>query len=111
MAGRRQRRDLECSGGDLGAVAEGRALLGKGQVFPLGQDIGGAEQAGQAEAPAYIVIVYVGLQDVGDAHAERLGRQHIAVRVALGVDDDGHLAVMDEIAPVTEPGGVEADRL
>ena len=111
MARRGQGRDREGAGGDLGTIAEGRAFPGEAEVLAFGHDVGGAQPAGQVQAPAQIVVVDVRLQDMGDADPQGLGRLQVAVGLALRVDHDGYLAVVDQVAPVPEPCRLEADGL
>src|SRR5215469_3749000 len=82
------------------AVADRGALEGDG-VIAIDQ-VGRAGRPGQREAAGDIVIVYVRLGDVGDAHASAGGQRGHPVGVPLRVDDQGGLTVVHEIAAVAE---------
>ena len=70
-----------------------------------------AHVAGQPEPAAHVVVMDVGLEHVGDADTQSFRRGYVTLLLALGVDDDSDLTVMDEVAPVAEPGRLEADHL
>ena len=65
--------------------------------------------AGQLEPAGHVVVVDVGLEDVGDPHAGRLGDAEDAVVVALRVDHQGDLAVVGQIGAVTQARGVQGE--
>ena len=73
---------------------------------PRGHVVGCIDQvlragaAGQGKAAGDVVVVDVGLEDVGQPQALLLEQRQDAVNVALGVHHEGDLAVMDEVAAV-----------
>ena len=69
--------DAQVAQGDLVAVADGGAF--EGDSLGTCEEVRDAEEAGQLEAAADVVVVDVGLRDVRDAHpalsaASRPGR-------------------------------------
>ncbi len=82
-----------------------------GEDVPVGAvlyDADGTELAvagNEREATGDVVVVDVGLGDVGDAHPELVDQGEDPVDVALRVDDEGDLAVVGEVAAVAEAGG------
>ena len=61
----------------------------------------------ELQAAGDVVIVDVGLQDVGDSNVMVAGEVQHSVDVALGVHDPGDRAVGDEVAAVAQRGGLE----
>ena len=83
-------------------VAVAHATVIEGQDLCCGVQVGGAGAPGQGEPAGDIVVMQVGLGDVGDGdHGVVGGRQH-AVEVPLGIDDQRHLAVVHQVAAVPE---------
>ena len=72
-------------------------------------EVARAVRPGQFEPAGEVVVVDVGLGDVGDGDAGVAGGCLDAVRVPLRVDDQRHGAVMDEVAAVPELGGLDDD--
>jgi hypothetical protein len=95
------------AGVDLGLVTD--PVGGEGDVHAVGDDVLRAEDAGQLEAAADVVVVEVGLQDVGDGPAALVEDLLDPVDVALRVDDDGRRAPPDDVAAVTQVGGLDRD--
>ena len=62
---------------------------------------------GQSEAAGDVVVVDVGLEDVGQPHLVLLQQVQDAVDVALRVDHEGDLAVVDHVAAVAERGRLD----
>ncbi|MGT2461490.1 hypothetical protein [Sinomonas atrocyanea] len=65
--------------------------------------------AGVDQAAGEVVVVDVGLGDVRDLHAGRGGGGLDAVDVPLGVDHEGVLPIVHEVAAVAELRGVDDD--
>ena len=63
---------------------------------------------GQRETAGDVVVVDVGLEHVGEPDPLRVEEVEDAVDVPLGVDDEGDLAVMDEVGAVTQGGRLES---
>src|SRR5690606_25470721 len=61
----------------------------------------------ELEPAGDVVVVDVGLEDVGQRDAEVVEKVDDAVDVALRVDDGRDLAVGDEVAAVAEGGGLD----
>lgn len=62
---------------------------------------------GQDESAGDVVVVDVGLGHVGELDSSLVKQGFDAVDVALGVDDQPHLPVVDEVAAVPELGSVD----
>ena len=56
-----------------------------------------------------VVVVDVGLEDVGDSHTRRRGQVEYAVDVPLWVDHERDLAVMGEVAAIPQRRGLDGD--
>ena len=89
------------------AVADRRPV--EGDVVGGVHVVRGAGGLGEGQAAGDVVVVQVGLEDVGDADAGLAGEVEHAVDVALRVDDEGDLAVVGEVAAVAEGGGLDGD--
>jgi hypothetical protein len=109
MARGREGRDPKGPYCDLATIAERQALVCKRQILSLRQHVDGPKLAGQSQAPAHIVVVDVGLQHVGDGDTEGLGRSYVTLRLALGVDDDGDIAIMYQVAAVPQTFSIKGD--
>src|SRR2546426_1559346 len=61
---------------------------------------------GESARARNVVVVHVGLERVGDEHAQSRGRVQIGVDVTVGIDEKGDagIRVRDEVARVTEAG-------
>jgi hypothetical protein len=72
-----------------------------------GQDVGCAGARGELEPAGDVVVVHVGLEDVGEAQAALLDEVEDPVDVTLRVDDDGDLPVGGQVAAVAQAGGLD----
>jgi hypothetical protein len=66
---------------------------------------------GEGEAAGQVVVVDVGLEDVGEPRPRVVEQGEHAVDVALRVDHQGHLAVVHEVAAVAQGGSLDRDDL
>ena len=71
--------------------------------------VGGTRGPGQRQAAGHVVVVDVGLEDVGDPHPTGRGQGQHAVDVPLRVDDERDFTVVRDIAAITERGRVDGD--
>ena len=106
VAGGRQRGDAHASThlDDL-SVRHGGA--GEGHVVLAVDEVVGTGPLREREAAGDVVVVDVGLEDVGEAYAVLVEEGQHAVDVALRVDHERDLAVVHEVAAVAEGGGVD----
>ena len=106
------------AGGEQRAHAHQAALehVAVGQSGPIEADlivrvqaVGRIEHRGQCVAARHIVVVDVGLDDMG--HVEAVLMEHVedAVDVALRIDDHGLRAVMRDVAAIPQRGGLDGD--
>ena len=65
----------------------------------------------QRQPAGHVVVVQVGLEDVGDPHPPGRGQGQHPVDVPLRVDDQGDLPVMREVTPVAQRGRVNGHDL
>ena len=72
-------------------------------------EVRGAGALGQGQAAGDVVVVDVGLEHVADPHAFGGGQVEDAVDVALRVDHERHLPVVDEVAAVAQGRGLDRD--
>jgi hypothetical protein len=87
------------------AVADAGAVEGDGVV---GVDVvGRAGRRGEGVPAGDVVVVDVGLEDVGDPDALGGGEGEDPVDVSLRVDDERDPAVVDQVAAVTQGRGVD----
>jgi len=105
VAGREDRPDPHVAHLDDVAVADRGPL--EGHVVVGVDVVASATGAGQGQAARHVVVVDVGLEDVGDLHPVGAREVLDPVDVALGVDDEGDLAVVHEIAAVAERAGLD----
>ena len=96
-------------GGDLGHVAD--LACGEVDVHPLRDDILGLRPTGEFEAPAHVVVVEVGLEDVGCAPPVPVKDFLDAIDVALRIDDDGGRSAADDVTAIAEVRSVDRDDL
>ena len=81
----------------------------------VGHPVGGVDvvrRAGrpcQRQAAGDVVVVQVGLEDVGDPHPRPLRQGEHPVDVTLRVDHQGDLTVMGQVAAVAQGRGVDRD--
>jgi hypothetical protein len=94
-------------GGELRLVLH--LMGGEGDVHARGHDVLGLQHPGELEPAADVVVVEVGLQDVGHGPAALVEDGFDPVDVALGVDDDGGTAASDHVAAVSQVGGLDRD--
>jgi hypothetical protein len=89
--------DVDCVARFEGAVVEGKAADGASAD-------GAAGAGSQLAAAGDEVVVEVGLQGVGNFHAQGVGLADIEVHVAGGVDDGAELRVLgaDDVGGVAE---------
>jgi hypothetical protein len=99
------RRQTDRSGDDLVAVTEGQSL--ESDVLAGGDPVFGPGRAGEFEPAADVVVVDVGFEHVGDPHVAFRSSVQDAIDVALRVDDDRDAVPGDEVAAVTQPGGLD----
>ena len=85
-----------------GGAVEGHVVLAVDEVLGTGA-------LREREAAGDVVVVDVGLEDVRQAYAVLLEEVEHAVDVALWVDDERDLAVVDEVAAVAERRGLDGD--
>jgi hypothetical protein len=97
--------DPEGSHRDLVAFSDGEAL--EADLLGGSHEVGPPRRSREVEASAHIVVVDVGLGDVSDSHA-RLRRCLLhSVDVPLRIDDQGDVAVVHQVAPISESCRVE----
>ena len=101
--------DGEAAGAEPGAVADTRPA--ERDVLGGRHDVGRPGRPGQRQAAGHVVVVDVGLQHVRDAHAMLGCDRQDPVDVPLGVDDDRCLAVVREVAAISQPGGLDGHDL
>ena len=82
-------------------------LGGRGVVFGLRACLVSGDALGEREPAGDVVVVDVRLEHVGDLYPCLLGDGEDPVVVALWVHHEGNLAVMGEVGPVSETGGVD----
>ena len=82
---------------------------GEGHVVLAIDEVLGTGALREGEAAGDVVVVDVGLEDVGEAHAVLVEQREDAVDVALRVDHEGDLAVVHEVAAVAEGGRLDGD--
>ena len=99
---RHGRADLDNLGVDDGGALERHLVLGVDVVVR-------AAFLGQRVSAGHVVVVDVGLEDRLQCHTLIVEDAGDAVDVALGVDDERELAVVDDIAAVAEGGGLDGD--
>jgi hypothetical protein len=108
VAGRREGRDDHpAAHGHLLAVGDGRAV--EGDVVRAVDQVGRAGLLGEGQPTGHVVVVDVGLEDVGQAHAVLVQQLEHPVDVSLRVDHECDVAVVGEVAAVTEGGGLDRD--
>ena len=95
----------EAAGAEPVPVAGGHPA--EAHILGRRHDVVRARAAGQSEPAGDVVVVDVGLEHVGDADGGGLGDGENPVDVPLRVDDGGVLAVVDQVAAVAEPGGLD----
>lgn len=74
----------------------GRDLL-VGNLIGRAYVVGRAGHPRQSQAPGDVVVVDMGLEDVGDPYTSRVGKLDHFVDVTLRVDHEGHLTVMGQV--------------
>jgi hypothetical protein len=109
MARSEQGVDRDLPGLEARALADLTAVRGELELLTFGQDIGGTRPTGKNKATTHVVVVEVGIEHVGDTHAEGIGARLVALGLTLGIDDCCDRAVVDEVATVAEPFGLEDD--
>lgn len=87
----------------LDHVAVGDAEVRVTHLLRRRQDVGRPQLLRQLEPAGHVVVVDVGLEDVAEAYSRRVQQHPDPVGVALRIHDQGHLAVVGEIAPVAQP--------
>ena len=90
---------------------EGVAVVDRRRLEPeldtAGDDVRRAVLAGELEAAGDVVVVDVGLRDMRHGQPV-LGEQVLhAVDIALGIDDQRRLPIVDDVAAIPQPGGIE----
>lgn len=102
-------RDLERADGYDIAVAHRDAL----EVHPLvgGQQVVGVVSSGQPQCARYIVVVDVSVRDRPDVDTLRVCCLLDRGEVAWGIDDQGRVPVVDEVAAVAQSGRLDDDDL
>ena len=95
-----RRRDLDDVPIANGLTVEGDLVLSV-DVVPR------AEAASEGQTPGHVVVVEVGLEDVGDSHAGLLSDREHTVDVSLWVDDEGDVAVVGEVGTVAQARGLD----
>ncbi len=65
----------------------------------------------EGQSAGQVVVVDVGLEDVGRLDPVVVEQGEYPVDVALRIDDESDLAVMDDVAPVAERGGLDGQHL
>lgn len=112
---------------DRDGVAVGHGGAVEADVRPGRHQVGGAGDTGQLQAAADVVVVHMGLDDVGDAHSAPGGGGDDLIDVARRVDDHrgtgpaGHITAVaqalelqgvdeehdcDSFRTVSTPGGI-----
>jgi hypothetical protein len=66
---------------------------------------------GEGQASGQVVVVDVGLEDVGHRDPVALEQREHPVDVALRIDDERELAVVDDVAPIAERGSLDRQHL
>lgn len=72
-----------------------------------GDEVGHPQRAGEVEATGDVVVVDVGLEDVGQSDPVGIEDLQHPVDVALRVDDQGGAAVADDVAAVPQRGRLD----
>jgi len=85
--------------GDAGPV-EGHLV---GGVDVVGRPGG----PGQRQPAGHVVVVQMGLEHVGDPHTLGRGQVQHPVNIPLRIHHHGNVAVVREVAPVTQRGRVD----
>ena len=70
--------------------------------------VGRAGALGQREPTGHVVVVDVRLEDVGEPHPVLLEQVQDAVDVTLRIDHERDLAVVDDVAAITQGRGLDA---
>jgi hypothetical protein len=91
----------------LDDVAVGHRDVVDLRVAPARQQVRRARLPGQLRSPGHVVVVDVRLQDMGGPHTAFDQQAEHPVDVALRVDHHGDLPVVDDVAAVTQAGGLE----
>ena len=108
VAGRGQRGDPHPVADRDGLAVADRGAL-EGDVVVLVDEVRRAGAAGERQPAGDVVVVDVGLEDVGEPDAVLLEQVQHPVDVALRVDHEGDLAVVDEVAAVAQRRGVDGE--
>ena len=87
---------------DLDDLAVAHRGAVEGHLVLAVDEVRGAGALRERQTAGDVVVVDVGLEDVGEAHAVLVEQVEDAVDVALRVDHEGDLAVVDEVAAVAE---------
>ena len=103
----RARTTIDVPTGTSSVVGDRRAVVG--HLIGGVDEVPGSDAFGQGQAAGDVVVVDVGLEHVADPHALLGGQVEDAVDVALGIDHERHLAVVDEIAAITQGRGLDRD--
>ena len=82
---------------------------GEGHVVLPIDEVPGTGSLREREAPGDVVVVDVRLEHVREAYAVLVEEVEDAVDVALGVDHEGDVAVVHEIAPVAQGRRLDRD--
>ncbi len=80
-----------------------------GNVIGCVDVVGRAGDLRKGQSAGDVVVVDVGLEDVGDEYTRRADELEHAVDVTLRVDHERDLAVMDEVAAVPQGRGLDGD--
>ena len=92
-------------------IAVGDRDVVEAQGLGGGVDVPRAGEAGERQPSADVVVVDVRLRDVADAHASTFDDCQDAIDVAVGVDDQCRVAVVDDVGQVSEGRGLDREHV
>ena len=89
---------------DVDDVPVGHRSAGEAHVVAVRDDVFGAEGAGEFQPAGHVVVVDMGLENMGDRDAVLAGEVEDPVDVALRVDHRAAAVGADQVAAVAEAG-------